>query len=95
MDTFDMENVTQLRIYYDSILEEAKLKIEEINIYLNKLREIKNADASAPVGGVSAAVSGCVLILTVGLLLLYAVFRRRVEYRLYRVKLILKQQIRR
>ena len=96
MDTFrGRENFTQMRIELLSIIEEAKLKMEEINIYLNKFREIKNADASAPVGGVSAAVSGCVLILAVGLLLLYAVFRKRVEYRLYRVKLILKQQVRR
>lgn len=93
MDTFrGFDNASD--IFSDA--DKLRLFIEEyVYNYIHKLYKIDNADASAPLGAVSAAMSGCVLVLTVGLLFLYAVFRRRVEYRLYRVKQIQRQQIRR
>ena len=74
---------------------ELKAKDDEKWVKIETTLKTLNADASAPSEGVSSAVSGCLLILTVGLLLVFVVCRRRVEYRLYRVKQILRQQTRR
>ena len=104
MDTFrDIDNISELFLtwklsdtptHFD---KEPYCSIDDVYVHkeIKKWHKNVNADDPAPLGGVSAAVAGCVLVLTVGLLLLFAVFRRRVEYRVYRVKQTLRQQVRR